>query len=126
MSTTSDGAAILGRLDSSSPFLSQPKPLQEPLALPSQQIPWQCHNNLHTTISTPQCVKFVPFSSAIESPFLVRYNQLNLETIQLSEEPIRIQATYGVVGEQHPLGQEQQLHPLRLQCQESRIFPGGI
>ena len=52
-------------------------------------------------------VKFVPFASSIESPFWVRYCREKLEKIQLSEEPIALQASYGVDG------------PPRLQCQEN-------
>ena len=51
-------------------------------------------------------IKFVPFSSSIESSFWVRYCREKLETIQLSEEAIALQASYGVDG------------PPRLLCQE--------
>lgn len=43
-------------------------------------------------------VKFVPFSSAVSSPFWVKYCQEKLETIQLSEEPVPIVASYSVDG----------------------------
>jgi ubiquitin-like modifier-activating enzyme ATG7 len=52
-------------------------------------------------------VKFTPFASSIESPFWVRYNREKLETIKLSEEPISLQATYGIDG------------PPRIQCSET-------
>jgi ubiquitin-like modifier-activating enzyme ATG7 len=51
-------------------------------------------------------VKFVPFSSAVESAFWVRYCREKLETIQLNEDPLDIRASYGVDG------------PPRLQCHE--------
>lgn len=41
-------------------------------------------------------VKFVPFSSAVDSPFWVRYCQEKLETIQLNEDAIPIRATFGI------------------------------
>ncbi|CAB9516056.1 activating enzyme ATG7 [Seminavis robusta] len=52
-------------------------------------------------------VPFVPFASSIDSPFWVRYCREKLETIQLSEDPISLRASYGVEG------------PPRLQCQEN-------
>jgi ubiquitin-like modifier-activating enzyme ATG7 len=52
-------------------------------------------------------LKFVPFASSIESPFWVRYCREKLESIQLSEDPIALQASYGVDG------------PPRVQCQEN-------
>lgn len=52
-------------------------------------------------------VKFVPFVSSIESSFWVRYCREKLETIQLSEDAIALQASYGVDG------------PPRLLCQEN-------
>lgn len=54
-------------------------------------------------------VKFIPFSSSIESPFWVKYCQEKLDTIQLNEDPIAIRPTYGV----------DQAH--RVQCQESSL-----
>lgn len=39
-------------------------------------------------------IKFVPFSSAADSPFWVRYCRDKLETIQLSQDPISFRATY--------------------------------
>lgn len=42
-------------------------------------------------------VKFVPFASTVESSFWVRYCQEKLDTIQLSEDPIDLIATYSVV-----------------------------
>ena len=41
-------------------------------------------------------MKFVPFASAIESAFWVRYCRDKLETIHLNETPIPLRLTYGV------------------------------
>ena len=54
-------------------------------------------------------VKFVPFSSTVDAPFWVQYCHEKLENIQLKEDPIPIQATFGLEG------------PPRLQCQESSL-----
>jgi ubiquitin-like modifier-activating enzyme ATG7 len=51
-------------------------------------------------------IKFVPFSSAVESSFWVRYCQEKLETIHLNEDPLDIRASFGADG------------PPRLQCKE--------
>ena len=53
-------------------------------------------------------IKFLPFSSTVDSPFWVQYNHLKLETIKLSEDPIPITASYGA-GE------------CRLQCTETSL-----
>mmetsp|Transcript_19989 Transcript_19989/g.47728 ORF Transcript_19989/g.47728 Transcript_19989/m.47728 type:complete len:752 (-) Transcript_19989:86-2341(-) len=47
-----------------------------------------------TITSTTRRIKFVPFSSAIEAPFWVRYNREKLERIQLSEEAQPLRASY--------------------------------
>jgi ubiquitin-like modifier-activating enzyme ATG7 len=60
-------------------------------------------------------VKFVPFSSSVDSPFWVHYCREKLETIKLSEEPIPIQATYSVGG---PLS--------RLDCSESSLQQSSV
>ncbi|GKY92801.1 hypothetical protein MPSEU_000249800 [Mayamaea pseudoterrestris] len=54
-------------------------------------------------------VKFVPFSSAIDSPFWVKYCQEKLDTIKLSEDPISIRPSYSPES------------PPRVQCQESSL-----
>jgi ubiquitin-like modifier-activating enzyme ATG7 len=59
-------------------------------------------------------VKFVPFSSAVESPFWVRYCREKLETIHLSEDPIDIRASYGIDG------------PPRLQCHEVSLQGSAV
>ena len=41
-------------------------------------------------------VKFVPFSSSVDSSFWVRYCREKLETIHLNEDPIQLQASYAV------------------------------
>jgi ubiquitin-like modifier-activating enzyme ATG7 len=41
-------------------------------------------------------LKFLPFSSTVESSFWVRYSHRKLETIKLSEDPLPLVATYGV------------------------------
>ena len=53
-------------------------------------------------------IRFVPFASSMESPFWVRYCREKLEKFQLSEQPISLQASYGVVD-----------GPPRILCQES-------
>jgi ubiquitin-like modifier-activating enzyme ATG7 len=55
-------------------------------------------------------VKFVPFTSSVESPFWVKYCQEKLDRIKLSEEPIDLNSTYGIES------------PPRIQCQESSLF----
>jgi ubiquitin-like modifier-activating enzyme ATG7 len=59
-------------------------------------------------------VKFIPFCSAVDSPFWVQYCQEKLENIQLNEDPIPIKTSYGIDG------------PPRLQCQESSLRPSTI
>jgi len=46
--------------------------------------------------TTSWIVKFVPFTSTVESSFWVRYCQEKLDTIQLSEQPIDLIGTYGI------------------------------
>jgi len=48
--------------------------------------------------SSGTTVKFVPFQSAVESAFWVRYNRAKLETIKLSETAVPIQLSYSVNG----------------------------
>lgn len=55
-------------------------------------------------------VKFLPFSSTVDSPFWVQYCNLKLETIQLSEEAIPIRASFAA-------------NEARWQCQESSLRP---
>eukprot|EP00934_Nitzschia_sp_Nitz4_P007578 Nitzschia sp. Nitz4//scaffold366_size23882//18231//20270//NITZ4_008443-RA/size23882-processed-gene-0.33-mRNA-1//-1//CDS//3329549314//7568//frame0 len=43
-------------------------------------------------------LKFVPFTSTVESPFWVQYCQLKLETIRLSEDPMELVASYAVAS----------------------------
>jgi ubiquitin-like modifier-activating enzyme ATG7 len=59
-------------------------------------------------------VKFVPLSSAVESPFWVRYCREKLETIHLNEDPIDIRASYGIDG------------PPRLQCHEASLQGSAV
>jgi ubiquitin-like modifier-activating enzyme ATG7 len=79
-------------------------------------------------------VKFVPFSSAVDSPFWVRYCQEKLETIQLNEDAIPIRATFGVADGSagsasaaaaaaggNAAGNSTTRSP-RLQCQESSLL----
>lgn len=76
-----------------------------------------------TPIPPQSVVKFIPFSSTVESPFWVRYCHLKLETIRLKEDPIGIQASYGVhvgsVSEKGPAGAGASAN--RIQCQESGL-----
>ena len=70
-------------------------------------------------MSTPEesegwVVKFIPFSSSVDSPFWVQYCHEKLENIQLSEEPIAVTPTYGVDG------------PPRIQCQENSLRPSAV
>ncbi|KAL7561286.1 hypothetical protein ACA910_022555 [Epithemia clementina (nom. ined.)] len=67
-------------------------------------------------------VKFVPFASTIESPFWVRYNQMKLEMIQLSEDPITIEATYGLEATSTMSKELGAGQTPRLQCQEASLF----
>ena len=60
-------------------------------------------------MSADNRLKVTPFSSTVDSPFWVKYNQEKLERIRLSEDPIDLFATYGVEG------------PPRLRCQESSL-----
>lgn len=60
-------------------------------------------------MSSEDRLKVTPFSSTVDSPFWVKYNQEKLENIRLSEDPIDLFATYGVEG------------PPRLRCQESSL-----
>ena len=54
-------------------------------------------------------VKFVPFSSTVESSFWVKYCQQKLDTIRLKEDPIDCALSYGVDG--------------RLSCREASLNP---
>ena len=67
-------------------------------------------------------VKFVPFSSTVDSPFWVRYCHLKLETIRLKEDPIDVRASYGV----HVVNQKSTARGAssanRLRCQESSLL----
>jgi len=68
-------------------------------------------------------VKFVPFASAVDSPFWVRYCREKLETICLSEDPIDFRPTYGCSYSGTTPGAATattNTHP-RLQCQESSL-----
>ena len=56
-------------------------------------------------------VKFIPFASAVDSPFWVQYCREKLENIKLNEDPISIRTNFGV--------DEQAGNPPRLQCQEN-------
>lgn len=56
-------------------------------------------------------VKFVPFQSTVDSSFWVKYSQMKLDTIQLSEAPIDLVASYSADGSGGP----------RLQLQESSL-----
>lgn len=49
-------------------------------------------------MSDPWIIKFVPFSSSVESSFWVRYCQEKLDTIKLNEDPINVCASYGNDG----------------------------
>jgi len=63
-------------------------------------------------MSDPWIVKFIPFSSSVESSFWVSYCQEKLDTIQLSEDPIDVVASYGTDG--------------RLECREGSLSPTTI
>ena len=54
-------------------------------------------------------VKFVPFSSTVESSFWVKYCQQKLDTIRLKEDPIECTLSYGVDG--------------KLTCREASLNP---
>ena len=59
----------------------------------------------------PWIVKFIPLSPSVESSFWVKYCQEKLDTIQLSEDPIEISASYGNDG--------------RLECREDSLSPNS-
>jgi len=76
-----------------------------------------------TTRSATKAVKFVPFSSTVDSPFWVRYCHLKLETIRLKEDPIDIRASYGVhVVNPKASGRNNASTANRLRCQESSLL----
>jgi Ubiquitin-like modifier-activating enzyme ATG7 N-terminus len=64
-------------------------------------------------------IKFVPFASAIESPFWVRYFREKLETIQLSEEalPLRLFYTSSALTTEGSSATTP-----RLQCQDASLI----
>lgn len=62
---------------------------------PSSQS-WIRHSIMTEASSESYQVKFLPFSSTVESPFWVQYCHLKLEEIKLKEDPIPLVATYGV------------------------------
>mmetsp|Transcript_2018 Transcript_2018/g.3781 ORF Transcript_2018/g.3781 Transcript_2018/m.3781 type:complete len:837 (+) Transcript_2018:112-2622(+) len=64
-------------------------------------------------------VKFIPFSSTVESPFWVRYCHLKLETIRLKEDPIEIRASYGTPNS---ASTNNNTSANRIQCQESGLI----
>jgi ubiquitin-like modifier-activating enzyme ATG7 len=75
--------------------------------------------------STP--VKFLPFSSTIESAFWVQYCHLKLETIRLKEDPIPIRASYYSPGTNTATittttGNNNNHQSNRLQLQESSLL----
>jgi len=74
-----------------------------------------------TMIST-RVVKFVPFSSTVDSPFWVRYCHLKLETIRLKEDPIDIRASYGVHVLNPKASTRNDPNANRLRCQESSLL----
>ena len=92
-------------------------------------------NNAADTSSSIR-LKFVPFSSAIEAPFWVKYNRKKLETIQLSEEPLTLTASYGLAGSSataaHWQVQESSLadttpnHPAGAVLQNERVSCSGV
>ena len=63
-------------------------------------------------------VKFIPFASAVDSPFWVQYCREKLENIQLNEDPIPIRTSFGV--------DEQGGNSARLQCQENSLRPSSV
>jgi len=72
-------------------------------------------------------VKFIPFSSTVDSPFWVRYCHLKLETIRLKEDPIDIRASYGVHVVNHKANSNNNnntssTNANRLRCQESSLL----
>jgi ubiquitin-like modifier-activating enzyme ATG7 len=70
-----------------------------------------------------KAVKFVPFSSTVDSPFWVRYCHLKLETIRLKEDPIDIRASYGVhVVNPKASNRNNASTANRLRCQESSLL----
>ena len=66
-------------------------------------------------------VKFVPFSSTVDSPFWVRYCHLKLEKIRLREDPIDVRASYGVYVP-NPKSGVGATTANRLQCLESGLL----
>ena len=74
-------------------------------------------------MSDQQILKFVPFASAIESAFWVRYCRDKLETIHLNETPIPLRLTYAVnhssnIGSSNIIT----LVPPRLQCHDRSLL----
>ena len=67
-------------------------------------------------------VKFVPFSSTVDSPFWVRYCHLKLETIRLKEDPIDVRASYGVHVINAKSSDRNASTANRLRCQESSLL----
>eukprot|EP00531_Pseudo-nitzschia_arenysensis_P009309 CAMPEP_0116138548 /NCGR_PEP_ID=MMETSP0329-20121206/12839_1 /TAXON_ID=697910 /ORGANISM="Pseudo-nitzschia arenysensis, Strain B593" /LENGTH=751 /DNA_ID=CAMNT_0003633535 /DNA_START=81 /DNA_END=2336 /DNA_ORIENTATION=+ len=67
-------------------------------------------------------VKFVPFSSTVDSPFWVRYCHLKLETIRLKEDPIDIRGSYGVHVINSKSSDRNASTANRLRCQESSLL----
>lgn len=65
--------------------------------------------------SNAPVVKFVPFSSAVESAFWVRYFRKKLETIRLKEDAIPLRLVYSVVPTTGG-------GPPRLQCQDTSLL----
>ena len=74
------------------------------------------------TTTSSKVVKFVPFSSTVDSPFWVRYCHLKLETIRLKEDPIDVRSSYGV----HVINPKSSVRNAsianRLRCQESSLL----
>lgn len=77
-------------------------------------------NTETSTIS--KVVKFVPFSSTVDSPFWVRYCHLKLETIRLKEDPIDVRASYGVYVANPKSSNRNASTANRLRCQESSLL----
>jgi ubiquitin-like modifier-activating enzyme ATG7 len=72
-------------------------------------------------IESPWTIKFVPFSSAVESSFWVTYCQQKLETIQLKEDPVDVSASYGIDGRLECRGDSLSSNPLH----KSRVMMTG-
>lgn len=70
---------------------------------------------------SPITVKFLPFSSTVESAFWVQYCHLKLETIQLKEDPIPIRASYSPAGSNSNRSSNSNINSNRLQIQESSL-----